>query len=65
MTDTLIPSIFLIYLALWITQLNASATNKNKKRERGHPFLNPLDGQKKLNRDPFINTAKDVDCMLV
>ena len=55
----LIPSNIPFLFASIIALLNPSATNKNKRGERGHPCLRPLSDRNKGEVDPYMRTAKD------
>ena len=60
--ETLIHFIVPSGLALRMILLKIFVTSKKMKRDKGHPCLKPLVGLKKLDGDPFIITANEVDC---
>ena len=55
--EILIPLIFFVDLDSSSRQLRPSVINKNKKGNKGHQCLNPLEALTNLDGTPFTNTT--------
>jgi hypothetical protein len=56
--ETWIPFKYPFLLAYFMSMLSPSTSNMKKKHDKDYPCLSPLEGLKKSDGEPLINTTK-------